>query len=50
MLDVGPFLRSHEFQQAQSAVDRRSRLDGEPGFERAHAGARGGDSGSEDFC
>jgi len=36
---VGPFLGSHEFQQTQSAVDRRARLDCEPGFERADAGA-----------
>jgi hypothetical protein len=47
---VGRFLGSHEFQQTQRAVDRRTWLDCEPGFERADVRARGGDSASEDFC
>ena len=47
---IGPFLGSHGFQQTQCAVGCRARLDCEPGFERADAGARGGDSASEYFC
>jgi hypothetical protein len=50
MLGVERFLGSHDFQQTQRAFDRRARLDGEPGFERADSGARGGDSASGNFC
>ena len=37
---VGRFLCSHEFQQTQRAADRRTWLDCEPGFERAHVGSK----------
>ena len=36
-------------QTEHCAVDRCARLDREPGFKRTDAGARGGDSASEDF-
>ncbi len=44
MLGVERFLSSREFQQTQRALNRRARLDGKLGFERADPSARGGDS------
>ena len=44
------FSEFDEFQRSQRALNRRARLDCEPGFERADVGARGGDSASEVFA